>query len=192
MDESAIDMAKRMVAVLNAYTDRAQTEVSTLSRWLSATLVAVNGAGALAVANAARNVEGLSLAGGLFIGGLSLAIFSGWFNQLLASVSIKPAAELSDYWSSALVAQERDPKLEKERGDKLNSLARWGWVGPTAGFVSYGLFLWGAYSLGSSVDAIRSGELPTCQKLRADLLTGSPSHTESQERFVALGCANRN
>ena len=192
MDDSEIAAARRRAEYIGSYADRAQTEVSTLSRWLSATLVAVNGAGALAVANAARSVEGLNLAGGLFIGGLTLALFGGWFNQLITSWLIEPTLKLSDYWSAVHVVQERDEEIEPVLTAKVTGLGRWSWIGPTAGFISYGLFLAGAYYLGSSVDASRAAELPTCQKLRADLLTGSPSHTESRERFVALGCANRN
>ena len=189
MDESAIDIAKRKVAVLNAYADRAQTDVSTLSRWLSATLVAINGAGALAVANAARTVDGLGLAGGLFVGGLTLAVFGGWFNQLLTSWLIEPALKMSDYWSTVLVAQERDGELEPKLGERITRLNRWTWVGPTSGFISYGLFLWAAYALASSVNDNRAGELAVCQKLQSDLLSESASHVESRERFQALACS---
>lgn len=171
------------------YVSLAEGEVSTLSRWLTASLLAINGAGALAVADAAKTVSGLDMSGFFFLVGVTFALLSAWLNQLITAGFIQPATSLEEYWAQAAIDGERDSETEVAFDGKLSGLNRWRNFGAAAGWLSYFAFMAGAILLMLAMQSAKIETERVCESLRADLLTSSNSHVESRERFIALGCA---
>lgn len=191
MDESEIDMLNRKAEAFRDYSKLAQNEVSTLSRWLTASLLAINGGGALAVANVAREVGGLRIAGFLFFGGLAMALFAGWFNQFLTQRSIPRTTQLASYYAEAAFVGQRNLEFETTVTAEVVKLGKQNWIGPAAGWLSFILCAAGAYEMADAIDTNRFEQVARCYGLERDLLSDSASHVESREMFTALGCGNR-
>lgn len=189
MDESEIDKLKRHSDYFGQYAKIAQSEVSTLSRWLTASLLAINGGGALAIASAAHSTPGLVGAGSMFVGGIAAALASGWFNQTVTHKFIGPATTLEKYYAEAAFNRARDREFEEKQNDAILKLARMTPAGPACGFHSFLLFAAACFSMGTAIEKSRDEIAPICQRLQSEMMGQRPERIEARERYEALQCA---
>ena len=191
MDDSEIDVFRRKSHYFADYAKVAQNEVSTLSRWLTASLLAVNGGGALAAANTAGDTVGLWVPGVMFYGGIAAAFFSAWFNQWITQKFIPSATKLASYYAEAAFLGQRNTEFESNASSEITQLGTLTWIGPASGWLSFVLFSVGVYMMADGIEATRSEKVRLCQSLERDLLSDRASHVESRERFVALNCRSK-
>jgi len=90
--------AARMIERLERKHRFVEDQFATSSRWLAASLLAVNSGGALAVANAARQSDAIACPGLCFLFGAVSALASGAVIQELYSRMTPLLAEQDDYW----------------------------------------------------------------------------------------------
>lgn len=159
-----------------------------MSGWLTASLLAINGAGALATLNAAPNANDLTIPGLLFGGGILTAMLSAVAIQALQGAAAGPLNALISYWRGAQIYGERDTQVEGELWKPLNKINRVSFVPPAIGWVSGLLFMAGAITLALVVAQPDQAALNRCEVLQRDMTSLKPNRADSRELFTALGC----
>lgn len=128
-------------------------QVSSMAKWLMASLLALNGGGALAALNASGKTDVGWIPGILFLLGIATALLSGVAMQEVYNAYPEKLLENDMYWTVVSIGGERNEEHETELKGALTGLARFHFVPPLLGWVSAMLFLAGAASLG-----IRAGD----------------------------------
>jgi hypothetical protein len=176
--------ALRLERALSGSTD----QLLKMSGWLTASLLAINGAGALATLNAAPNANDLTIPGLLFGGGILTAMLSAVAIQSFQEAVAGPLDALINYWRGAQIYGERDTLVEEELRKPLNKVNRFSFVPPAIGWLSGLLFFAGAITLALIVAQPDQAALNRCEVLQRDMTSLEPRRADSRELFTALGC----
>ena len=168
---------------------QATEQMISLSKWLTASLLALNGAGALFTMNALDRLDYPLLPAGLFAAGLLLSMGSGVANQSISSRGVNAAEPLIALYNAADLSGQIDVEEEILLIAGLQKSTRYSWLGPILGWVSALAFAAGSISLGADVATPDRERTSTCRTLAKDMLSRSASRSDSRENFTALGCA---
>lgn len=160
-------------------------QVASMAKWLMASLLAVNGAGALAVANGLASNPDAWIAGLVFAFGTAAALLSGAAMQEVYNAYPEPLLEMDNYWLSVASSGERDSEAESIHETKIASAGKFSFLPPAFGWVSGLLFLTGALMLTFDAETKPS---PVCDTLRRDMLSARPQRGDGIELYQALHC----
>lgn len=139
--------ALRALARIRDQETFAAEQVASMAKWLTASLLAVNGAGAIAVFNRAGAVNHSSAAGILFMLGIAFALLSGTALQEFYNREGDPLLALDKYWTRVSLTGVRDEEAEKNLRLPIDTLNRFAFIPPLFGWISGILFLVGAVLL---------------------------------------------
>jgi hypothetical protein len=159
-----------------------------MSGWLTASLLAINGAGALATLNAAPSANDLTIPGLLFGSGILMAMLSAVAIQAFQGAVAGPLDALINYWRGAQIYGERDIQIEVELRKPIDKINRFSFVPPAIGWMSGLLFMTGAITLALIVAQPDQTALGRCEVLQKDMTSLEPRRVDSRELFTALGC----
>lgn len=172
--------------------EEASAELNTLSRWLIASLMAINGAGVIAAANASQAVDGLELSAGAFTAGIVAALLNACINQHYTRRMIQPLSDRAAYWDDLAKGMEVD-HVGAERAmhaqEALEQIEARSILGPAAGWLSGIMFIVACLSMAGAIRSDRDHSRSECGALRSAMLSDRPDHGEARETFIALGCA---
>lgn len=182
-------LADHMISRLDNASRGAIEQLVKTSGWLNASLLVINGGGALAMLNVVDRLPHPVLPGLMFGLGILTSLLIGVVIQDILNKQNVMLGDAGQIWIKARVNGVRDEKAERGIADKVNRLNARSWIPQAIGWVSGGLFFAGAVSLGWQLSNIPSGEVrATCRILQNDMLAARPSLQNSRENFVALGC----
>lgn len=143
-----IKKAQRQALKMRRAYDLTAEQAVSWSKWLSASLLGINGAGALGVLSAAEKLHLPQLSGGLFVLGIVWAMLSGWGLQVIYLRQNTVAESAETFWleveDAGEVDEEKRSKLKAEESKAL----KWSWVPPTLGWLSGITFVLAAVVLG--------------------------------------------
>ena len=128
------------------------SEHSHLFRWMTGSLLAINGGSAVAVLGS-EQLGGLYkvLAGGFFSAGILSALLVGVFGQRASVKALPKIQELAGYWLSVSTDSERAKDLEERLIGALNRPTWDAYASRGAGWVSALLFTVGVLSTGFGI-----------------------------------------
>lgn len=183
--------ARRLGEVFVKQQDYLLSEHSAMARWLTASLLILNGGATLAIFNAAEKLHNTFMAASLFIGGIFAALLIGVLNQQAnrkggailgeAIGQTFVVAHTGEYTAEAqMVAENIDARMAKA--------GRWP---AKAGWLSALLFLAGAAVTAWDVPAASPRLDRQCRWLQKDMLQSKPRRADSRELFEALQCRAR-
>ena len=162
-------------------------EASALARWLTASLLATNGAAALAVFNAAEKLQHPSLDAAPFVGGVLAALVAGSLSQRAASLNAMESGDL--IWKGASIMKPEATPLavqETERnaheGQLVRRLARF------IGLASIVSMTIGAVVTGLDEPPADAAAQRRCLAIQRDMLSAYPQKKDGAELFQAFGC----
>ena len=133
-------VARAEVQVLDEIRAATLEQHTEMFKWLIASLLAINGAAAVAMINA-HEISAVHRvwAGACFIVGIFFAMVVAVVAQALSAKYLNPLQKLKGYWLTAEIDGTRDESLEENlQGELLRSI-RLGWIAPTLGWIS-GIF----------------------------------------------------
>jgi hypothetical protein len=126
-------------------------------KWLLASLLAINGAGMLAVFNAAGlNASGKITAAVFFYLGIISALLSTYLSQRAHRLMIGPLGEAMGYWISVAHDGEHVPEIWEAINTKIQRAVRRSWPIQAAGWVSAVCFSAGLLAVGMNLQVSRS------------------------------------
>jgi hypothetical protein len=131
--------------------DIAVEQMTGISKWLNASLFAVNSGGILTVLNNSNNLNDIKTPCLLFIVGLFGCLFSAVANQEFYNRISEPLAEMISYWSEVSITGEEDSDLHDGIKAKMTKITKSAWVGPIFGWLSGLLFLAGAIAIAANM-----------------------------------------
>jgi len=128
---------------------------SQISRWILASLVTINGGGAIAVGSASRiPTEAASHAIGAFVIGIILAVLSGLSGASAASKQAAPVANLAAHYIESHIKGQLTVEAQLA-SEKLIKRAAWFTrLTTTVGLLSLGAFAWGAYTAATAFSVL--------------------------------------
>lgn len=181
-------IADHMVRRLEGSSDHAVDQMVKVSGWLNASLLAINGAGAVTSVNVAGRIGNVELPAALFALGIIFALLSAVTIQGLAELAIQPIENMIAFWNDVGLTGNYDENIEQQARKGMDKVDRWRWICPALGWVSGVLFLIGGTVLGLQVRSQEHLIGEQCSSLQRDMLSTHPARTDSRELFVALHC----
>lgn len=186
------DELKHVAAYLQGRFERAvelsNGQVVNVSGWLSASLFAINGGGAVALLNISEKISEPMLPAALFGIGLLFALLSG---VIIQSVLNRVGAPLEDMMRIVSLAQVRG-QIDGDAFDsavgRFNAVHRWSWLAPISGWISAAFFLAGAITMGMHLPGAKSSHDRTCRKLQQVMLSNSQAAERNRLLFEAIHC----
>ena len=125
----------------------AAEQVASTAKWLTASLLAVNGGGAIAVLNRTQTLDHAWGAGILFMMGIAFALLSGTGLQEFYNRVGNPLLNLDEYWTRVSLTGHRDQDTERSLKEPIDKLHRFAFIPPLMGWISGILFLFGSVLL---------------------------------------------
>jgi hypothetical protein len=181
-------LADRTLSRIEHTLQFASDQVGSMAKWLMASLLAVNGAGGLAVLSSINAGHEQWLTGALFVLGVISALLVGVAMQEVY-IAMPDSLLLSDrYWIGVSISGDRDPGRESELKSALAKAARFSFVPPLLGWVSGLLFLAGTISMALHADPSAREKAAACEALRKDMLSAHPKRGNGIELLAPLGC----
>ncbi len=121
---------------------------SSAFKWLNASLLAVNGGGAIAVLAAANlsNSTKLYACTGFFFG-ILFALLSARLSQSTAIRAVLPFKNQIFYWTRVSITGEQYTDREAELRQEAVKAQRWAFIGQACGWLSATAFMTGAISI---------------------------------------------
>jgi hypothetical protein len=178
--------AKRVLQRIDRQSTFAAEQVSSMAKWLSASLLAVNGAGALATLNAAKaNLYCPSI---IFAFGVILALLSGAGLQEIYIRLSEKLRDLDVYWTRVMLGAQRNSDDESRLERAVGSVNCWAAAPPILGWLSGVAFLVAASLLGLAVSAANSLDTARCLDIQKDILSANPARSDGIALYSALGC----
>jgi hypothetical protein len=178
--------AKRVLERIDRQSTFVAEQVSSMAKWLSASLLAVNGAGALATLNAAKaNLYYPSI---IFVVGVILALLSGAGLQEIYNRFPEKLDDIDVYWTRVMLGGQRNSEDESNLEIAVSSVNRWAAVPPILGWLSGVAFLVAASLLGLTVSAANSSDEARCADIQKDILSANPRISDGIALYSALGC----
>ncbi|MCA1652710.1 MAG: hypothetical protein ABR588_10660 [Sphingomicrobium sp.] len=150
MDEPDISdhtVAEIQLIKLDRYHSFVNEQVAAQSKWLTASLLAINGAGGLATLEVIKAGHTAFLSGSMFLAGLTAALLSGTALQEVYNRSSGLYDEAFGYWLAVKHGQSRIESEESDRSDRAGKINRWNFLPPLIGWISGLLFLCGSITL---------------------------------------------
>jgi hypothetical protein len=129
-------LAEHQVDRLSHMAKVAVDQLGQMSNWLTASLLALNGAGGLAVANAAERLAAPLYPAAIFGIGIALALLSGFAIQAVSSRVLAPLELYMVFWRRASILGEATEAEEREAAAPIHQIGRWRLVPPTLGWLS--------------------------------------------------------
>ena len=128
------------------------SEHTHLFRWLTASLLAINGGAAIALLNAESLTGNTQLvSGGLFTMGILAALLIGVFGQRATQNTLPKLQKLAGYWLAVSSDGIREETLENDLIADLNRVGFAGHASRIAGWISAILFACGVLVIGADV-----------------------------------------
>jgi hypothetical protein len=178
--------AKRVLERIDRQSVFVAEQVSSMAKWLSASLLAVNGAGALATLNAEKfNSYQSSL---IFVVGVVLALLSGAGLQEIYNRLSEKLHDFDVYWTRVMLGSQRKPEEETSLEKAVGAINRWAAAPPILGWLSGVAFLVAASLLGLSASATNESDLARCVDIQNDILSANPKRLDGIALYSALGC----
>lgn len=142
-DEIARLSAKRVVERIDKQAAFVSTEYGTISRWLTASLFALNGGGAAAFMNANAGAGGRLVPMVLFGSGVVFAMFGAMIVQETYGNLADLLRRQDLYWSRVMVSGRRLRWAEALFKASRRRRYRRAWLAPCLGWISGALFVCG-------------------------------------------------
>lgn len=156
--------------------DKSMDQAISMGAWLVASLLALNGGGAIAVLNSLKHLSDPIYPAGLFIAGIMLALANAAAVQRCGYAALKPMSEMIGYWLTVAEDGERLLDFENDLKRKMRPLRFFGLVASMLGWISSALFLAGCISF-----AINMEEPPEQKAMQAQQLAppGEPTNVNN-------------
>jgi hypothetical protein len=174
------------VSRLERSIDKVDGQFISVSGWLSASLFALNGGGALAAVGAAETIDQPGWPIGLFGLGLIFAMLSGVLVQHFTSSSSPQAEAMLRFWHAVARSGSADWEVMSGKMRALQRLERWFWTAPFTGWISGILFIIGGGALAVDQTHPAPGHVRICKRLQTKML--SPRPGTARELFETLKC----
>lgn len=142
-DNPIILRARRATERIDKQAAFVSTEYGTISRWLTASLFALNGGGAAAFLNAREATKGHILPVILFGAGVIFAMFGAMVVQEMYGRLAELLRHQDAYWSRVAITGRRLRWAEAKFRASRRRRYRYAWLAPMLGWVSGALFLSG-------------------------------------------------
>jgi hypothetical protein len=178
--------AERVLVRADRQTGFAADQVASMSKWLMASLLAVNGAGALAAINSQTTAAWWPAA--LFGLGMVFALLNGVVLQEIYNNSANELFESDKYWTDVSIHGVRDALIEEKLLESAKNVMRYSYLSPLAGWVSGVLFLLAGGLLSTALLRENTGNTKRCAALLHDIISSHPKRPDGIELFTALGC----
>lgn len=135
-------------------------------KWLVASLLAINGAGLLAVFNAAglHDVGKIAAAAFFYLGIIS-SLLSSYLGQRANRLMIEPLSELMGYWITVAHDGDHVPERWEAINAKIQRAVRRSWAVQAAGWASAVCFSAGLLVVGMNLDVPRIASASTEMRL---------------------------
>jgi len=143
--------AKYEIEFLTSARQIALEQSSKMASWLLSSLLAINGAGVLAVVNAYEKLDQPYVAAFLFMFGIFFALLAGLIIQTANTQSMPHLNKLLGYYVSVMDDGELLPEYEKQIKDEARPTVRIGKLAALSGWVSAILFFSAAIYFSVSV-----------------------------------------
>jgi hypothetical protein len=187
-----VDLARRTARALSEHMSESMktllAETGSIGRWITASLLAVNGAAAAAVFSAFDKLASPSGDVAFFLGGVVAALFTG---VLLQKATIAGAELAGEVIGHALIVEQTGVYHEEAQvlisgmAARSRRSARWPQL---AGWLSAMLFSAGAVVTGLTGFKIDIANDRRCLALQRDILSAQPRKTNAVALFQAFGC----
>jgi hypothetical protein len=143
-------------------------EHSHLFRWLTGSLLAINGGSAVAVLGS-EQIDGIAklIAGGLFSSGILAALLVGVFGQRANQIALPKIQELAGYWIAVSIDGQRDEEIEANLIGAINKPTWQALASRGAGWLSALLFAGGVVSIGLAVSHQEKGNVESSGEHRS-------------------------
>tara|TARA_B110001454_G_scaffold22028_1_gene21462 strand:+ start:265 stop:720 length:456 start_codon:yes stop_codon:yes gene_type:complete len=135
--------AKRAVERIDKQSAFVSTEFGTISRWLTASLFALNGGGAAAFLNSQEGVKSSLLPMGLFGAGITFAMLGAMVIQEIYGDLGELLRRQDLYWSRVAISGRRLKWVEARFRVSRKRRMRYAWLAPLFGLISGALFISG-------------------------------------------------
>ncbi len=182
-------LAQRVLQRVDQQQQFAFDQVGSMAKWLMASLLAVNGGGAIAAMNVDGGGGPYWLAGLLFAIGILSALVSGVTMQDVYNSIPGPLLEVDNYWTGVGVTGERDSLRERELRSGTTKALRFSVLPPLFGWLSGLLFIGGAITIAFNNGDDQRYNAARCLALQKDILSARPRRPDGIELFKALGCS---
>jgi hypothetical protein len=135
-----------------AIRDRLLSEISTSLRWIQASLLLVNGGGAVAVLQSATiSAPTKTLSGAFFVVGVVLSLLSGWVGVVAVKDVPRKLSEAIGYWIGVSISLNRSETIEREWNEYAQGLERRGRPSRALGWGSVAAFVIGCVIAGTAL-----------------------------------------
>jgi hypothetical protein len=178
--------ARRVLERIDRQSTFVAEQVNSMAKWLAASLLAVNGAGALATLNAAKATSYWPSI--IFVVGVILALLSGAGLQEIYNRLSDKLHDFDVYWTRVMLGAQRNSEDESKLEHAVDSVTRWAAAPPVLGWLSGFAFLVAASLLGLAVSAANSLDTARCEDIQKDILSANPKRTDGIALYSALGC----
>ena len=156
--------------------------------WLTASLLAINGGGAIAVMNSADRLQAPALVAALFLLGLLFAMLNAVLIQSLSAVLQNPLEQWLAYWRGVEKYGLRQHQSEQELHQLVKRAQRYRWSAPAVGWISGAIFLVAVTMAGANLHVSAWPNASACAKLKKDMISNAPVAPSVPASYVALGC----
>lgn len=163
-------------------------EMATVSRWLTASILAVNGAGAIAAFNADQSGRRYWIAGVLFIAGVLCGLLSGVSIQEIYKRYSDTLSDAWDYQISLVSGKPIDVERQHRHQKQIAIISKFAWVPPLIGWVGGVLFVVGAAAMVFLGESQLGANVQRCESIQADMLSAHPQRRDDIDLFKALNC----
>lgn len=142
--------AKRTIERIDKQSAFVTVEYGTISRWLTASLFALNGGGAAAFLNSHNEVGSRILPVSLFGAGVIFAMFGAMIIQELYSTLADLLRRQDSYWSRVAISGRRLRWAETRFRASRRRRYRYAWLAPLLGWISGALFVAGITAIAAA------------------------------------------
>ena len=125
-------------------------EQSAMSRWLIASLLAINSGGLFFVGSLKFPLSCVGvLSASAFILGVLAAMLNAYLIQVFAMRALAPLESAISYWTVIVAPRQENPERLTELSNQRADAVRWAYTAPIAGWVSVLAFVVGVVAAGS-------------------------------------------
>ena len=182
------DIADHQIGRLEYSSSIAGDQLVKTSGWLTASLLAINGAGAIAVLNAVDRIANPMIPASLFCTGILFTMLNAVSIQAIMAKLQSSLENLIGFWRLVKIRGNRDETAEADLTKAYRRISRFSWIPPVLGWVAGALFFGGVAAIALNVKSPLAAQSYRCAGLQRDMLASKPKRADSRELFVALSC----